>query len=180
MGLSLGPVLSNIIITELEELVIRDLVADDTVKFYGRYVDDTLLVVKPHVVARIHQLLNQFDPNLKFTVVTFENETPHFLDLELHPDGISIFRKDTNTGLYTIFVPWSFRVSWINSLRYACGSHFCSPNKLPAEIDTIKKFCSWNGFPQNISNTIIHRLFNKQETHVMRLDISSKMYLFRL
>ena len=129
MGLSLGPVLSNIIITELEELVIRDLVADDTVKFYGRYVDDTLLVVKPHVVARIHQLLNQFDPNLKFTVVTFENETPHFLDLELHPDGISIFRKDTNTGLYTnfdSFLPWSFRVSWINSL-VTRAVRICSP-----------------------------------------------------
>ena len=29
-------------------------------------------------VARIHQfLLKQFDPNLKFTVDTFENETPH-------------------------------------------------------------------------------------------------------
>ena len=32
-------------------------------------------MVKPHDVARIHQLLNQFDPNLKFTVDTFENET---------------------------------------------------------------------------------------------------------
>ena len=26
------------------------------------------------------------------------------------------------------------------------------------KIDTIKKFCSWNGFPKSISNTIIQRL----------------------
>ena len=31
---------------------------------------------------------------------TFQNETPHFLDLEINPYGISIFRKDTFTGQY--------------------------------------------------------------------------------
>ena len=33
----------------------------------------------------------------------FQNEVPHLLDLELSPDGISIFRKNTNTGFYSHF-----------------------------------------------------------------------------
>ena len=45
MGSSLGPVLANRIMTELENLVIKPLVNDGTIKFYGRYVDDTLLEV---------------------------------------------------------------------------------------------------------------------------------------
>ena len=53
--------------------------------------------------SRIQNLLNNFDPHLRFTVDLFHNEVPHFLDLELSPDGISIFRKNTNTGLYTHF-----------------------------------------------------------------------------
>ena len=43
--------------------------------------------------------MNSFDKNLKFTVDLFENEVPHFVDLEMPPDGISIYQKDTNSLL---------------------------------------------------------------------------------
>ena len=78
----------------------KPLINDGTIKFYCRYVDDTLIVVKSQDVSRIHKLLNSFDKNLKFTIDLFENKVPHFLNLELSPDGISIDRKDNNTGLY--------------------------------------------------------------------------------
>ena len=42
MGSSLGPVLANIIMTELENVIVRNLLADGTVAFCARYVDDTL------------------------------------------------------------------------------------------------------------------------------------------
>ena len=48
MGPPLGPVLPNVIMTELEEKVIKKFVDDGTVKFYGRHVDDTLSVIKPN------------------------------------------------------------------------------------------------------------------------------------
>ena len=132
MGSSLGPVMANIIMTELEDKVIKHLINDGTIKFYCRYVDDTLLVVKPQDVSRIHKLLNSFDKNLKFTIDFFENEVPHFLDLEMSPDGITIYRKDTNTGLYvnyTSFVPWTHRTAWIRSL-VTRALKICSSNKL--------------------------------------------------
>ena len=68
------------------------------IKFYCRYADDTLLVVKPQDVSRIHKVLNSFDKNLKFTADLFENEVPHFLGLEIS----SIYGKETNTGLLWI------------------------------------------------------------------------------
>ena len=46
MGCSLGAALTNIIMTELEEVVIKPLIANGTNKFYTRFVDDTLLVIK--------------------------------------------------------------------------------------------------------------------------------------
>ena len=59
MGSPLGPVLANIIMTELEEKIIKTFVDDGTIKFYGRYLDDTLLVIKPKDIGRIHQALKQ-------------------------------------------------------------------------------------------------------------------------
>ena len=93
------------------EVVIKHLIDNGTIKFYTHFVDDALLVIKPDNVKEVHNFLNKFDKNLRFTVDMFQNKVPHFLDLELSPDGISIFRKDINTGLYvnfTSFVPWTY------------------------------------------------------------------------
>ena len=100
MESSLGHLLANVIMTELEEKVIKPLINDNTIKFYARYVDDTIFLIKREDVGSIQNLLNNFDPNLRFTVDLFQNEVPHFLDLELSPAGIPIFRKNTNTDLY--------------------------------------------------------------------------------
>ena len=45
LGSSLGPLLANIIMTELERKVIKQFIDDKTLMFYGRYVDDTLVVI---------------------------------------------------------------------------------------------------------------------------------------
>ena len=42
MGSPLAPVLANIIMTELEKTVVQKLTASGMIKFYCRYVDDTL------------------------------------------------------------------------------------------------------------------------------------------
>ena len=119
MGSSLGPVLASIIMTELEDAIIKPLIADGTIKFYSRFVDDTLLVMKAENVSPVHKALNKFNNNMCFADDMFQNEVPHFLDLELSPDGIAIFQKETNTGLYVNFTNillWTYCTSWIRSL----------------------------------------------------------------
>ncbi len=100
MGASLGPVLANVIMTELEKVVVDRLIRSGKIKFYARYVDDTLLLVKPEDVDDILQQFNSLHRNLEFTVDKFEDCVPHFLDLEIHRDGLSIFRKDTHTAQF--------------------------------------------------------------------------------
>ena len=47
MGGSLGTVLANIILTEFEQIIINPaLTSCGIIKFYCRYVDDTLLLIK--------------------------------------------------------------------------------------------------------------------------------------
>ena len=71
-------------------------------------------------VCAVSSFLNNLDPNLRFTGDLLENELPQSLDLELPPDGISIFRTRT--------------------------SRIYSPNNLSSDKNFIKKLASWNGF----------------------------------
>ena len=46
MGSSLAPLLANIILTEFEKVAVTTLMKSGILKFYCRYVDDTLVLVK--------------------------------------------------------------------------------------------------------------------------------------
>ena len=65
MGSSLGLLLASTMMTELEQKVIKQFIDDKTLMFYGRYVDDTLAFIKPEDLNCIHNVLNNFDRNLK-------------------------------------------------------------------------------------------------------------------
>ena len=66
MGSSLGPVIANIFMTELEKFILDELINDNIVKFYIRYVDDTLLLAKPEDTDKILKKFNSFDKNIQF------------------------------------------------------------------------------------------------------------------
>ena len=100
MGLPLAPVLANIIMTELESTIIKKLFDTGKIKFYWRYVDDTLLLIKPEDIQLVQDMFNSFHENLRFTVDRFENEVPHFLDIKMSVQGLAIYCKNTHTGQY--------------------------------------------------------------------------------
>ena len=49
MGSPLGPLLANVFMTELEKDIKQKLIDKKFIKFYIRYVDDTLLLVKDEI-----------------------------------------------------------------------------------------------------------------------------------
>ena len=61
----------NIIITELKKVIVKDLVRKYLIKVYMRYVGDTLILVKEKDIKLIHERLNSFDKNIKFTIDNF-------------------------------------------------------------------------------------------------------------
>ena len=166
MGGSLGPVLANIILTEFERIIINPLISNGIIKFYCRYVDDTLLLIKHNDIEFLLNRFHTFHPDIRFTYDKFSDEPPHFLDLNLHGNKFSIYRKHTFTGQYThfdSFVPWKHRIAWIRSLLCRITT-ICSPSKLTHELPFIKKIASWNGFPKHIVSSLIKR-FNKRTTN---------------
>ena len=103
MGGSLGPVQTNIIMTEFEHEIINNLINQGLIAFYCRYVDDTLLLIKRNTITTILEHFHKFDRNIRFTFDLFENCALHFLDINIASDGLGIYRKDTLTGQYTNF-----------------------------------------------------------------------------
>ena len=57
------------------------------------YVDNSLLLVKHQQINKVLKAFNEFGKSLKFTADKIENETPHFLDLETHLNGLTNFGK---------------------------------------------------------------------------------------
>ena len=181
MGSPLAPVLANIIMTEFEKTFVQKLTTSGMIKCYCRYVDDTVLLVKPADIPHIHNLFNKLHKNLRFTVDCFENEVSHFSDIKISPLGLKIYRKNTQTGQYInfeVYNLWNYKTSWTRSL-VTQAKQVCSANLLPAEIQNIKKFASRNGYPKSIWNAIIKRTLSnssRQEQLYNYVDMT-KLYL---
>ena len=80
----LGPLLTNIFMAGLEKDIIQKLIDKKLIKFYSRYVDDTLLLAKVEDVDPILTELNSYNKNIKFTFDRFINKDVHFLNIKIH------------------------------------------------------------------------------------------------
>ena len=159
MGSPLGPVLANIIMTELENTIVKELVDKSLVKLYLKYVDDTLLLkIK---INLIHKYLNSFDKSIEFIVDTFPDGNVHFLDIKIDKNHTDIYYKETLTGQYTSFhsqTPWHLKTAWIKALFHHANK-ICSSNQaFQQQINHIKTLMSWNVHPKYVRNSIINRL----------------------
>ena len=75
--------MANIIMTELERIIVDNLMADGVIKFYMRYVDDTLVLIKPEDIQKALDKLNSSDKNLRFTHDPLSDGDTHFLDIRI-------------------------------------------------------------------------------------------------
>ena len=182
MGSSLGPVLSNIIMTELELKVIQPLIDNGILKFYCRYVDDTLVLIKPENIQYVHDLLNSFNNNIQFTIDTFENNNVHFLDLLILDNlEIDIFRKSTFTGQYldfNSFIPWHYKVSWIRGLVHRAKS-ICSSNSIFIKQTNyiFNKLMAWNNFPLHVRKSLKRKFLSVVPPKTRTLELKDTLWL---
>ena len=133
MGSSFAPVLAAIVLTEFEKVVVTPLTKSGILKFYCRYVDDTLVLIKEDQIEKILKTFNSFHNNLRFAVDKFENENVSFLDLRIMNNGeINIYVKETNSGLYinyNSYEPWQTKTAWIRAL-FDRAPKICNNNNL--------------------------------------------------
>ena len=136
------------------------MITSDKLKFYVRYVDDTLVLAKPEDIPLILDKLNSFHPQIQFKYEEFvDHNDVHFLDIKFDSQGTTIYRKSTHTGQYrhySSFTPWSRKVAWIRALVHRATKICSTQQLLQLEILTIKRFASWNGFPRWMCDKLIN------------------------
>ena len=186
MGSSLGPVLANVIMTELEKKVVKPLIDYGTIPFYIRFVDDTLLLIKPADLEKILLKFNKFDKkNLKFTCDEFEDGHVHFLDISINKTETDVYYKPTHTGQYTNFssqTPWALKTVWIKNLLNRSYKICSSPVQFNRQISKIKTFMSWNDYPRHIAQSFVRRFKKnlsvpKPQTEKTEISDNEKLYI---
>ena len=85
MGSPLGPVIANIFMVELEELMVPKLAGK--MSLWYRYVDDTFTFVRDGEIGNILDILNNFHSNIKFTYEVEKDKKISFLDVQVIPIG---------------------------------------------------------------------------------------------
>ena len=161
MGSPLGPLLANVFVGSLEERLFNQ---PNAPLLYKRYVDDVFAIFyRKDQCYDFLQRLNMLHTSIQFTCEEEINNKIAFLDVQIEKDldsrsfVTSVFRKGTFTGQY---VKWeSFcskrrKVNLISTLTHRAVL-LCSPNKLDAELNNIKKILGDNGYPSSLVNSII-------------------------
>ena len=81
MGSKLSGFLSNLFLNELEISVIPKYYKNKQLLFFGRYVDDIIMVIKKDSHQEILNEFNNYSKNLKFTVEKMSENKINFLDI---------------------------------------------------------------------------------------------------
>ena len=96
MGSSLGPVLANVIMPEFQRLNVDKLIKDRLIKFYVRYMDDNLVLVKVEDIDNIVKEFNSFDKIIQFAIDRFEDGIVHFHDIRINGSEKDLYYKTLN------------------------------------------------------------------------------------
>jgi len=88
MGSLLSPVISDIVLQDLEQMAISQLSIH--LPFYFRYVDDILLAAPGEWLDKILNIFNSFHERLQFTLEISDNNSINFLDVTIIIDGQGI------------------------------------------------------------------------------------------
>ena len=73
---------------------------DGLIKFYARYLDDTLVLAKEQKIDNSIKKFNLSDKNIQFTIGRFQGGIIHFLDLKTDRSKTDLYYKTTHTGQY--------------------------------------------------------------------------------
>ena len=119
------------------------------------------VIIKSEDLNHVHNALNNFDCNLKFTLVTF-NDTVSIFQILKYIRMVQEFIVNptiqVNTLLFNIIL-----ISYIKGQYIIHHATFiCDETKVQDELDRIKKLIAWNGFPKWIGTTLIAKKLEYQ------------------
>ena len=167
MGCPLGSVLAGIFMVELERSLVPKL--NNYIKFWKRFVDDTITFAKIEAIDHILTVLNSFDPNIQFTYETEKNSKLPFFDVMLcrkyNKLVCSAYRKSTNSDMnmnWQSFAPKPWKMGILKSLIERAFLICSTEELLNEELKHFEKvFREENHFPKWVIRNVMNGVKNK-------------------
>ncbi|XP_046466612.1 uncharacterized protein [Neodiprion pinetum] len=156
MGSPLSPILSDLVLDDLEQYCLNKL--DFKPSFFFRYVDDIITAVPSNKVAEMLSVFNSFHPRLQFTSELESNHRISFLDVLIINDNQFIktdwFHKATWSQRYLNYHshhPRSYKIGTINCLVDR-AIRLSSMEFHKKNLSLIQQVLSKNDYPPRLLN----------------------------
>ena len=178
MGNPLGPVIANIFMVELENILVPTL--SDVLVKWQRYVDDTIAFVKVGEVNKVLNVLNRYHKDIQFTHELEEDGELPFLDVLLRRQDdnklrMKVYRKKTSSDIYlhwNSFAPTQWKIGTLEGMFRRAYLICSDETDLEEEIAFLSKiFKDVNGYPRKIIDKCHSKVKNKVTS--LRANLSS-------
>ena len=182
LGFPLGPVFADIFMIELEKILLPDIYIQ-YIKFWRRYVDDTISYVKIGSIKHILSLLNSFDENIQFTFESENKGTLPFLDVLLCRNGreltTTVYRKKTNNDIHlnwNAFAPASWKRGTLRTLAQRAYLACSTETYLKEELTYLEKvFIEKNNYPKYAINQVFTQVKEEQKSRNYNNNIKNSI-----
>jgi len=174
MGSPISSTLEEIYLQYLEEKCIKHCLEHEDILYYGRIVDDLLLIYDRRKISadKIHNFVNHTDVNLEFKISEEINNTLPYRDLSISRSNnnieLDIYRKPTYTDImihYTSNHPYNHKVAAFIFYINRMISMPITRQATNQEWHKILTMARNNGFPEHI----IHELKKKLTTNKIKV-----------
>ena len=178
MGSPLGPILAGIFMVELGRSLVPKL--SNYIKFWKRFVDDTITFANIEAIDHILTVLNSFDPNIQFTYEAEKKSKLSFLDVMLcRKDNkfvCSVYKKSTNSDIFMnwhSFAPKTWKIGTLKSLIERAFLICSTEELLNEELKHLEKvFREKNHFPKWVIRNVMNDVKNKHQRSDIKNPIS--------
>ena len=171
MGSPVSSILSEIYLQNFESQHIENIINQHNISFYGRYVDDIIIIYKQtqdNQDQNILECFNKLNKNLQFTIEKEVNKEINYLDLTLkrHNNKIEykIFRKPTTSKLsidYDSLHPISHKYANFRFLLNRLNQIPLSKKNYNIELNNILQIAKYNNFPITEIHKLNRNVINK-------------------
>lgn len=178
MGNPLSPIVAGLVLDDLLEEKLKLLPFKSI--FFKKYVDDCITVIPPNEIDNVLNILNSYDPKLKFTYELETNGQLNFLDMSLikQPSGKIItnwYKKSITSDRILNFYShhaFKYKRNTAYNLIYRI-LELSNEVYHPENREKIKMILKSNQYPKYLIEEMMREYYGKKRSTIPRIKITN-------